>query len=463
MDKPTLTLPHHRTRIVIAAGVMCVVLFAAAGWYLWEQSHQPTAQAQTVSNAIPSHLTFSVQALSAPLQESIASALTALPQGLTRTETSADIDVVVDPSGTVEAPGTPQPQAITNATILATVSEKLELRSNKLSPADRAQISSQLNQALKPKSTWTYLAVGDVIPARDVYTYSRRLGFGYPYLSVQDRTKSANLTVSNLETTIADNQAFLQGEGVLNFTAPKTSLDGILASGIDGVNLANNHSMNGGSAKVSEMLSNLTGAKLGSFGVGPKGTPASWTTSVHGTTITHLGYDTVPGNIEPTATSPGAQRIPLKPWGTLSQADIQRVQTEVQAAKASSDVVIPWFHWGTEYTHDANEEQRALAHAAIDAGAEVVIGTHPHWTQGFEWYKGHLITYSLGNFVFDQNWSEETKRSVALELTFSDNRVTGAKLLPARVENWVQPHFLEATSPVYTQILKDIADHSWWN
>jgi poly-gamma-glutamate synthesis protein (capsule biosynthesis protein) len=401
--------------------------------------------------------------LDTPLRDRVITAIEALPQDYQRTQSSADIEIINDPNGSIEALGDTQAQAITSGTIVSTPSKRLDVRSDKLSQANRKKLTEQLTRALKPKSTWTYLALGDVIPARDVYTYSRRHGFDYPYLSVQDRTKSADLTVSNLETTTADNQAFLQGEGVLNFTAPKASLEGVQASGIDGVNLANNHSMNGGATKVAEMIANLTALKIGTFGVGQKGTLATWDTTVQGITIAHLGYDTVPGNIDPTATTPGAQRIPLKPWGTLNQTDIQRVQSEVQAAKAANDIVIPWFHWGTEYTHSANEEQRALAHAAIDAGAEVVIGTHPHWTQGFEWYKGHLIAYSLGNFVFDQNWSEETKRSVALELTFSDKRVTGAKLLPARVENWVQPHFLEATSPVYTQILEDIAEHSWWN
>ena len=463
MDKLANALPHRRTRIYIAAVTICIILSSMLGWYLWKQSSRPAAQAQTLSISTVLPLTFSVQGLDTSLQDRVITAIEALPQNYQRTQSSADVEIITDPNGSIEALGDTQAQPIKSATILSTTVKRLDVRSDKLSQIDRKKISEQLAQALKPKSTWTYLALGDVIPARDVYTYSRRLGFGYPYLSVQERTRSADLTVSNLETTIADNQAFLQGEGVLNFTAPKASLEGIQASGIDAVNLANNHSMNGGATKVAEMLTNLTASRVGTFGVGQKGTLATWNTTVQGVTIAHLGYDTVPGNIDPTAATPGTQRIPLKPWGTLSQTDIQRVQTEILAAKATNDIVIPWFHWGTEYTHDANEEQRALAHAAIDAGAEVVIGTHPHWTQGFEWYKGHLIAYSLGNFVFDQNWSEETKRSVALELTFSDKRVTGAKLLPARVENWVQPHFLETTSPVYTQILEDIARHSWWN
>ena len=220
--------------------------------------------------------------------------------------------------------------------------------------------------------------------------------------------------------------------------------------------------MNGGSTKVAEMLQNLNQNKIGSFGVGKSGAPSIWTTTVKGLRISHLGYDTVPGNIEPTSATPGARRIALSPWGTLSATDIYLVKADIQTAKQSADIVIPWFHWGSEYTHVANDEQRRMAQACVDAGADVVIGTHPHWTQGVELYKDHLIAYSLGNFVFDQNWSEETKRSAELEIQFSGKKVVAAKLLPAKIENWVQPRFLEASEPLYTQILDDIAKNSWW-
>lgn len=313
----------------------------------------------------------------------------------------------------------------------------------------------------EPAKTWTYLAVGDIIPARDVYTISKRAGYTYPYMKISERTTKADLTVTNLETTIADGQTYGEGAGMMRFTAPARAIDGLRLAGIDGVNLANNHAMNGGAAKTAEMLSLLEGAGIGHFGVARRNEPIAWTTTVKGLKITHLSFNTVPGSIDPTATSPGAVRIPLKPWGTLSQASVSEVQTAIRAAKQSSDVVIPWFQWGTEYTHQANEEQRKLGQAAIEAGADVVVGTHPHWTQGVESYKGHLIAYSLGNFVFDQNWSEKTKQSTALSLTFSGNRVIAASLEPAIIENQVQPRWLAPNEALYATILKDVASHSW--
>ncbi len=312
-----------------------------------------------------------------------------------------------------------------------------------------------------PKSDWTYLALGDIIPARDAYTVAKRSGYSFPFAKVTNRTASADLTVANLETTVANGQSYGEGPGMMRFTAPAITLDAIKSAGIDGVSLANNHAMNGGGEKTAEMLRELDTRQIGHFGVDRSTGTGTWTTTVKGITIAHLSFDTVPGNIEPTAALPGANRISLKPWGKLDQTGIDRVQGAVRTAKESADVVIPWFHWGTEYTHDANDEQRRLAQAAIDAGADVVIATHPHWTQGIEWYKNHLIAYSLGNFIFDQNWSEETKHSVALALTFSGKQVMAAKLEPIVIENLVQPRILAPSEPLYHTILQDIASHSW--
>ncbi|MCC7543663.1 CapA family protein [bacterium] len=359
--------------------------------------------------------------------------------------------------------GKTQLNNITSSAPLSTTTEKFGLRLADVSRTKPEDITKALAPTYSPAPpSWTYLAVGDIIPARDVYTYSKRYGFLYPYTKVSDTLKQADLTVANVETTIADGQANGEGAGMMVFTAPSQAFQGLVESGIDGINLANNHAMNGGGAKVTEMLAGLDARQIGHFGVSTTNGVNTWATTVKGIKVTHLSFNTVPGSIEPTTSTPGARRISLKPWGSLSDNDIALVQEQIKAAKQSSDVVIPWFQWGTEYTHDANDEQRRLAHAAIDAGAEVVIGTHPHWTQGIEWYNGHFIAYSLGNFIFDQNWSDETRRSFTVQLAFTGTKVTGVRLFPAYIENWVQPRFLAPSESLYQQILADIASHSWW-
>ncbi|MDE2312447.1 MAG: CapA family protein, partial [Patescibacteria group bacterium] len=96
--------------------------------------------------------------------------------------------------------------------------------------------------------------------------------------------------------------------------------------------------------------------------------------------------------------------------------DASRLQTAIAAARAQCDFVIATMHAGTEYTRTPNEAQKKFAHAAIDDGADLVIGAHPHWVQTVEQYQGKYIFYSLGNFIFDQNWSQDTREGLVLKI-----------------------------------------------
>ena len=113
------------------------------------------------------------------------------------------------------------------------------------------------------------------------------------------------------------------------------------------------------------------------------------------------------------------------------------------ARKAGADVVIVFPHWGVEYRAKPTSVQRNLAHAAIDAGADLVIGNHPHWVQGMEVYKGKPIWYALGNFVFDQSWSNYTMEGITVELTFAGTDLRQVRMRPHLILDKAQPNFLD--------------------
>lgn len=446
--------------------------FVGSGLYLYFMTHRTAKGTAKYDIIARSLLSYALVDVPQKTQSDITTILkryaeTQQQDLVTQPSEQADIVITTKPQAddiVLSTATTPRLSPITSGKPLDTQHFVIGLRVR--SKAQIPQID-QLTQAFAPTyqpqpKTWTYLAIGDIIPARDVYTYSKRYGYIFPYQRIIDTLKQPDLTVTNVETTLADGQANGEGAGMMVFTAPAKSITGLVEAGIDGVSLANNHAMNGGPTKVAEMLKNLQASHIGHFGVSTTSDINTWTTTIQGYKITHLSFNSIPGSIEPTASTPGARRIAIKPWGALSNSDIAYVQAQIKAAKAQADIVIPWFHWGTEYTHDANDEQRQLAHAAIDAGAAAVIGTHPHWTQGIEWYNGHFIAYSLGNFIFDQNWSDETRRSVAAQLTFTGTTVTGVELKPVYIENWVQPRFLTPSEALYKQILSDVAAHSWW-
>jgi poly-gamma-glutamate synthesis protein (capsule biosynthesis protein) len=150
-------------------------------------------------------------------------------------------------------------------------------------------------------------------------------------------------------------------------------------------------------------------------------------------TVAILAYDAIAGYYHATATRTGS--APLT--ASIVRADIRA------ARAAGADLVIVFPHWGTEYRAKPFEAQQRLARLIIDAGADMVIGNHAHWAAALEIYEGAPIWYALGNFVFDQTWSEPTMEGVTLELTFSGVELLQAKMRPHIILDRAQPNFLD--------------------
>ncbi len=121
----------------------------------------------------------------------------------------------------------------------------------------------------------------------------------------------------------------------------------------------------------------------------------------------------------------------------------KKLVTAIQKAKEKADIIVITMHAGQEYTRTPTELQKNFAHTAIDAGADIVIGAHPHWVQTVEKYRDKYIFYSLGNFIFDQEFSPETKSGLALQIfvrkTASETSLTHILLKPIIIENYGQP------------------------
>ena len=126
----------------------------------------------------------------------------------------------------------------------------------------------------------------------------------------------------------------------------------------------------------------------------------------------------------------------------ISWPDEEKIRLDIIEAKKIADVIIVTYHWGVEYRSQPDERQRYLGHFTIDSGADLVIGNHPHWIQPIEIYKGKLITYAHGNFVFDQEWSLKTKQGVVGKYIFYDSQLIDVEFMPLQIENYGQPNFL---------------------
>ena len=134
-------------------------------------------------------------------------------------------------------------------------------------------------------------------------------------------------------------------------------------------------------------------------------------------------------------------------WG-LAPINVETLPDDLAAARRQADLVIPYFHWGIEYTKDPTTYQQGVARAAIDAGADMVLGNHPHWTQAIERYNGKLIIYSMGNFVFDQDWSEETLEGMLLHLYWRAGKLVSVRFRPTKDHNRCQPTIMSPAEAV---------------
>jgi poly-gamma-glutamate synthesis protein (capsule biosynthesis protein) len=250
-----------------------------------------------------------------------------------------------------------------------------------------------------------------------------------------------DLTVANLECALTHRFAPPDDPYTLRFLSFPEAITGLQLSGIDAVSLANNHSMDFGPLALADTRQALAEAGILSFGAGEDlaAALAPAELALGSSRVALLGFDGISADWYG-ATPTTAGTAPLLP---------DLVERAIRDAARRADIVIPFFHWGVEYTLVPTETQRALAYLALDSGATLVVGSHPHWVQGIEWYHDKPIFYSLGNFVFDQEWSSETKQGLILHLWFAGTRLARYQLVPVVIEEFHRPR-LATTSEALT-------------
>lgn len=305
-------------------------------------------------------------------------------------------------------------------------------------------------QTLPPAPpSYNVLMLGDIIQGRTVHKQMEAArDWQLPFRKVAPFTAAADLTLADNECDYSDTLANPADRDPMTFAflTKTAAVSGLTLAGIDGVTLANNHSMNMGRQGLLDTIAALDARGIAHTGAGADlataRQPALFT--VKGIKIALLGYNGV---------SAGADGATAHTAGTMP-LDLDLLTEDMVYAKTKAAVVIPFFHWGVEYTSAPTKEQVRFAHAAIDLGAAVVIGSHPHWVQATEVYKGVPILYSLGNYVFDQEWSAETKQGVMADLQFVGNRLVGVRLVPIVIADYSTPHLATAAeaAPILARI-----------
>lgn len=293
----------------------------------------------------------------------------------------------------------------------------------------------------------TLVAVGDVLLSRHVGTkIDQTQNPDLPFAGLRDMLTQADITFGNLECPLSRNPHPLR-EGLV-FRCLTKYVPGLLNAGFDVLSTANNHAFDQGIDDLEFTVEYLQNQNILPVGTGDDQEP-SVMLERHGTKFGFLAYSYTARNDGGRSTHP-----------QIATMEIQKLESDISRLKAlGADVIVVSMHAGIEYTRKPNQQQIEFARAAIDAGANAVIGHHPHWIQEVEIYppssppaspeakiggekegvKSGVIFYSLGNFVFDQMWSENTREGLMVELKFQDAKLQQAKLIPIIIDNYCCP------------------------
>lgn len=258
------------------------------------------------------------------------------------------------------------------------------------------------------------LFLGDLMLDRHVRELIAERGLDHIFGRLDDEGffVGHDLIGANLEGTVTDGGAHYEPVKAYDFAFEPETVARLAGYGFGYFSLANNHFADQGRRGMDETRANLT--LLGfAFSGDRDGLVSGFSTTV----------STIRG-----------KRVALVGLSDVGvRLDAEKAASAVTDAKAASDFTVVNIHWGTEYDPNFSSTQQSLAHRLVEAGADAVIGHHPHVIQGSESYMGKPIFYSLGNFVFDQYFSEETQRGLAVSLELSGTGVSFSAI-PLRSE-----------------------------
>ena len=305
----------------------------------------------------------------------------------------------------------------------------------------------------------TMLIVGDVFVRRDdppgVFKH------------VKDLLRGADFTLGNLEGSVADSGAAREKAGAVAWKADARQIAAVETAGFHAMTVANNHMMDYGHEALLETLSNLDrlGVKHAGGGHNFAEAHAPAIMEREGCRVALLGYTSVfmegwaarpessglavmsaRTSYEPPARyfeAPGTPPI-IHTW--VVPADKVQLTADIAAARRQADIVVCTFHWGVSGGYKKlTEYQVELGHHAIDAGADLVFGHHPHVTQGVEVYRGRVIFYSLGNFTFARHNPAKGHEleTMIIRCRIRDRQLQAVEFLPARCDQELNPHVLD--------------------
>ncbi|MDO5561342.1 MAG: CapA family protein [bacterium] len=264
-----------------------------------------------------------------------------------------------------------------------------------------------LSFAAERKSEIVFLSTGDLMLGRSVnFKGWQKKDFSWSLEKVRPWLQKFDRVIVNLENPLVKDCP-LTNEGMI-FCADGAAAAALASSGVDIATLANNHTLNYGSAGLAQTVDFLRAASVSAVT-----SDTFLQQKIDQTTFGFLAFDEVSKNL-----------------------DADEIAPLVAEKSAQVDVLIVALHFGSEYRYQPAAKQKQLAQTLIDSGAKIVLGNHSHWLGPIELYHDGVIVYSHGNFVFDQMWSNETRTGMAIAWNFEDNNLQEIMVYPIWITDY---------------------------
>ena len=261
----------------------------------------------------------------------------------------------------------------------------------------------------------TVLFGGDMMFDRTIRTTIDTKGGDFIFSCIDPVLEGNDLVVANLEGPITGSSSRSVGSAIASpdnftFTFATSTAQMLAEHNIRLVNIGNNHIYNFGTDGVLSTMAALTAARVGYFG-----DPLSASVvegSFRGVPLAFINYNEF-----------------------VNHGEASTTLAQIRSARAAGEMPVVYTHWGVEYATTSPERIHALAHEFVDAGASIVIGSHPHVVEEHEVYNGRNIYYSLGNFIFDQYWNDAVRHGLLLQVVFTPSGVQSVKEIPVELDH----------------------------
>ncbi|WP_285765784.1 CapA family protein [Peribacillus sp. SI8-4] len=320
-------------------------------------------------------------------------------------------------------------------------------------------------KTVAPKSgqPLTMTMVGDVMMGRYVQEVTEKHGYDYLFRYMKPYFAASDYVSGNYEHPVLKEEAasYKEADTAIRLNSNKSGVKAVKDAGFSVMTLANNHMMDFEEQGLLDTMDEFKRADMNHVGVGANTAEARESidyADVNGLRVATLGFTDVYGkDAVPTATKAGILN---------SNPDLlfEMIGKAKDAKQGNADLVVVNMHWGQEYSTSATSRQTDLAKAVIDAGADIIIGHHPHVLQSFDTYKDGIIFYSLGNFIFDQGWTR-TKDSAMVQYHLADDGKASIDVVPLQIEEATpRPATSKGDqSRVYRQLTKETGENVQWS